>query len=167
MNATAFGAPWGAALVGSSATAVLLVFAVSAAVYFGPTLNWILHPEREARGEAWFRRLAVCILIVPLLAAALSTVRGYTVTADTILVHRLGWSSAVPLDGFESATVSPGAVRGASRTRWERRVLLVHGQIPEPGARVAASVRHRPRAHRGAAVSGPGRRRAGRGDVAG
>lgn len=117
MNAATFGAPWGSSLVITSIVAVVLVLLSSAGAYFGPRLNRLLYPEREVRGEAWCRRLAVCILVVPLAAAALFAVRGYTVTADTVLVHRLGWSSAVPLDGLESATVSPDAVRGASRMR--------------------------------------------------
>ncbi len=117
MDAMTFGAPWGSSLVGSSIIAVFLLFATSAAVYFGPELNRILYPERKVRGEALCRRLAVCIPVVVLLAATLFMVRGYTVTTDTILVHRLGWSSTVPLAGLQSATVSPDAIRGASRTR--------------------------------------------------
>lgn len=117
MNATAFDAPWGASLITTSILVALLLAAISAAVYFAPKLNRILYPEREVKGEAVCRLLAVCIPVVVLLAAALFTVRGYTVTRDAILVHRLGWSSAVPLDGLESATVSPGAIREASRTR--------------------------------------------------
>ena len=95
MNATAFGAPWGAALVGSSATVVLLVFATSAAVYFGPRLNRILYPEREVRGETWCRRLAVCILIVPLL-----TVGGTLVFGDGDAEPLLG-VTALESGGFE------------------------------------------------------------------
>lgn len=112
-----FGAPWGASLVVTSIVAVLLLLGCGAAAYFGPRLNRMLYPEREVRGEALCRWLGVCIPVVPLLAAALFMVRAYTVTGDTILVHRLGWSSAVPLCGLESATVSPDAVRGASRKR--------------------------------------------------
>ncbi len=116
MNATTFGAPWGASLVTTSIVGALLVFAISALVYFAPRLNRILYPEREAQGEAICRLLAVCIPVVSLLAAGLFMVRGYTVTGDAILVHRLGWSSTVPLEGLESATVSPDVVRRASRT---------------------------------------------------
>jgi hypothetical protein len=117
MNVTTFGAPWGASLITTSLFGALLLVVSSALLYFAPRLNRILYPEREVRGEAVCRLLAVCILVVAPLAAALFTVRGYTVTGDAILVHRLGWSSAVPLDGLESATVSPGAIREASRTR--------------------------------------------------
>ena len=117
MNATTFAAPWGSSLITTSIVAVVVVLLVSAAVYFGPKLNRMLYPEREVKGEAICRLLAVCIPVVSLLAAGLFMVRGYTVAGDAILVHRLGWSATVPLDGLESATVSPDAVRRASRTR--------------------------------------------------
>lgn len=129
MNATAFNAPWGASLIATSIGGVLLIVAVSALVYFAPRLNRILYPEREANGEAICRLLAVCIPIVSLLTAALFVVRGYTVTADTILVHRLGWSSTVPLEGLESATVSPDAIRGASRTSGNGGFLSYTGRF--------------------------------------
>ena len=117
MNPTTFGAPWGSSLVTTSIVAVVLLLLTSAAVYFAPKLNRILYPEREVKGEAIWRRLAVCIPVVALLSATLFMVRGYTVTGDAIQVHRLGWSSTVLLDGLESATVSPDVVRRASRTR--------------------------------------------------
>jgi len=117
MNPTTFGAPWGSSLVTTSIVAVVLLLLTSAAVYFAPKLNRILYPEREVKGDAIWRPLAICIPVVSLLAAALFMVRGYTVTGDAIVVHRLGWSSKVLLDGLESATVSPDVVRRASRTR--------------------------------------------------
>ena len=129
MDATTFDAPWGAALLTTSLLVALLLVANSALLYFAPKLNRILYPEREARGEAVCRLLAVCIPVVALLAAALFMVRGYTVTGDAILVHRLGWSSAVPLDGLESATVSPGAIREASRTRGNGGFLSYTGSF--------------------------------------
>ena len=123
MNATTFGAPWGTSLIITSVVAVVVHLATSVAVYtaarFGPKLNRMLYPEREERGEVLRRPLAVlavCILVIPLLAAMLFAIRGYTVTADAILVHRLGWSSVVALDGLESATVSPEAAQRSSRT---------------------------------------------------
>ena len=117
MNATTFDAPWGASLITTSIVGALLVFAISALVYFAPKLNRILYPERDVKGEAIWRPLAVCIPVVALLAGALFMVRGYTVTGDAIVVHHLGWSSTVPLDGLESAAVSADVVRRASRMR--------------------------------------------------
>ena len=129
MNPTTFDAPWGASLITTSIVGALLVAASSALLYFAPKLNRLLYPEREVRGEALCRLLAVCIPVVSLVAAALFTVRGYTVTGDTILVHRLGWSSTVPLDGLESATVSPDAIRGASRMRGNGGFLSYSGRF--------------------------------------
>ena len=129
MNAATFDAPWGAALLTMSLLGGLLLAASSALVYFAPKLNRILYPEREEKGEAVCRLLAVCIPVLVLLAAALFTVRGYTVTGDAILVHRLGWSSAVRLEGLESATVSPDAIRGASRTRGNGGFLSYTGRF--------------------------------------
>lgn len=117
MNSMTFDAPWGSSLIATSIVGVILLVASSALLYFGPRLNRLLYPERAVEGEAICRLLAVCIPVVSLLASGLFMVRGYTVTGDAILVHRLGWSSTVPLDGLESATVSPDAVRRASRTR--------------------------------------------------
>jgi hypothetical protein len=51
---------------------------------------------------------------IPLAILAVSAryaVRGYTVTDESIRIHRLGWSSSVALDPLESATVSPYAMR--------------------------------------------------------
>ena len=129
MSETTFAAPWGSSLVTTSIVAVVVVFLSSAAVYFGPKINRMLYPEREVKGEAICRLLGVCIPVVSLLAAGLFMVRGYTVTGDTILVHRLGWSTAVPLDGLESATASPGAIRGASRTRGNGGFLSYTGRF--------------------------------------
>ena len=129
MHVTTFDAPWGASLITTSLLGVILLVASSALLYFGPRLNRLLYPEREAKGEAICRLLSVCIPVVSLLAAGLFMVRGYTVTGDAILVHRLGWSSVVPLDGLESATVSPDAVRRASRTRGNGGFLSYTGRF--------------------------------------
>lgn len=129
MNSMTFDAPWGSSLVATSIVVAILLVASSALVYFAPRLNRLLYPEREVRGEALCRLLAICIPVVSLLAAALFMVRGYTVTGDAILVHRLGWSSAILMDGLESARVSPDAIRGASRTRGNGGFLSYTGRF--------------------------------------
>ena len=43
-------------------------------------------------------------------------VRGYTITGDTILVHRLLWDTKLPRAGLESATAEPDAKRRSIRT---------------------------------------------------
>ena len=51
-----------------------------------------------------------------ILGAAPFTIRGYTITADAILVHRLCWATRLPLQGLQSATAEPDAMRGSLRT---------------------------------------------------
>ena len=48
--------------------------------------------------------------------AALFTIRGYTVTADAVLVHRLFWKTRVPLGGLQSVQSEPDAMLGGIRT---------------------------------------------------
>ena len=46
----------------------------------------------------------------------LFTIRGYTVTPDALLVHRLFWATRLPLSGLHSAQIEPGAMRWSIRT---------------------------------------------------
>ena len=54
--------------------------------------------------------LAIVVCSVPF------TIRGYTVTPDAILVHRLFWTTRLPLSGLESAKFEPEAMRRSIRT---------------------------------------------------
>src|SRR3954464_11996498 len=47
---------------------------------------------------------------------ALFTIRGYTVTPDALLVHRLFWTTRLPLAGLQSAQFEPNAMRWSIRT---------------------------------------------------
>lgn len=49
-------------------------------------------------------------------AAALFTVRGYTLLPGAVLVHRLCWSTRLPLSGLELARFEPDAMCGSIRT---------------------------------------------------
>ena len=110
MNATDFGAPWGRSLLVGSSVQVVFLFAVGTA----PVFFAVLEPE-----PGLWKWLAAClggaVPLVILAVAARYAVRGYTVTDDSIRVHRLGWSSSLPLDQLESATVSPYAMRRSRR----------------------------------------------------
>ena len=44
------------------------------------------------------------------------TVRGYTITPDAILIHRLWWQTRLDRAGLESVTLDPDAFRWALRT---------------------------------------------------
>jgi hypothetical protein len=56
------------------------------------------------------------LLIVGIaLLTALFSVRGYTVRDRTLLVHRLGWATKIPLAGLRSAVPEPDATMGSIR----------------------------------------------------
>jgi hypothetical protein len=60
-----------------------------------------------------------CVVLLPLVilfGTALFTIRGYSISTDTILVHRLLWSTVLPRAGLESAQVEPDAMQGSLRT---------------------------------------------------
>lgn len=42
-------------------------------------------------------------------------IRGYSVTAGTLLIHRPFWTTRVPLDGLQSVLFEPDAMRGSIR----------------------------------------------------
>ena len=111
MSATTFGAPWGRSLVLATSVQVLVLLAVCAATLLAALL--------DAELPSWQRLLALLLGVgLPLTvlgAAARFGVRGYTVSGDSILVHRLGWSSTVEVRGLESATSSPHVMRRSVR----------------------------------------------------
>ncbi len=51
-----------------------------------------------------------------LMGAALFTIRGYTITDDALLIHRLFWTTLLPLAGLQSARHVPNAMRWSIRT---------------------------------------------------
>jgi hypothetical protein len=88
-----FRAPWSPKLRAFTAT-FLAIIAVDAAVT--PPLPRVL------------------VVGVAALTAAFS-VRGYTVRDRTLLVHRLGWATKIPLAGLRSVAVEPSATAGSIR----------------------------------------------------
>lgn len=61
------------------------------------------------------RPLSGMLLLAFLISCALFTIRGYAVTPDAILIHRLLWATRLPLDGLQSAKFEPGAMRWSIR----------------------------------------------------
>ena len=59
------------------------------------------------------------LLVALVVGCALFTIRGYTVTPDAILVHRLVWDTRLPLAGLQSARFE--------RTRRRRGVRIGNG----------------------------------------
>lgn len=67
----------------------------------------------DLRGlEFWFGLLPLALLV----GTALCTVRGYSITPDTILIHRLCWKTKLSRQGLESAEFQPGILRRSIRT---------------------------------------------------
>ena len=60
--------------------------------------------------------LRVAMPLGLMIGCALFTVRGYAITPDAILVKRFFWDTRLPRVGLESATFSPGAMKGSIRT---------------------------------------------------
>jgi hypothetical protein len=69
-------------------------------------------PFRVNTSHFWLGILPlICVLV-----AVLYTVRGYSVSENTLLVQRLLWSTRLSLAGLQSVEFRPDAVRGSVRT---------------------------------------------------
>ncbi|MDD5262216.1 MAG: PH domain-containing protein [Methylacidiphilales bacterium] len=99
-------APWSTLLIVMSTLATLLILGLVVWLAFLPL------PKHGSEIVLWLRWLP--LLLVPI--CALSIVRGYAITADAILVHRLFWSTRLPRAGLKSATFEPGIMCKSIRT---------------------------------------------------
>ena len=102
MNTRYFKAPWCSALI--------VVSILATALCAGITL-WY-HPWKATH----FHEQLPWLPLVIALGCALYTVRGYTITPDAILVHRLFWDTRLPRAGLQSASVDPQAMCRSIRT---------------------------------------------------
>ena len=68
--------------------------------------------EFKQGGTSFWTGLWLVALVV---GCVLFTIRGYTVTPDAILVHRLLWATRVPREGLQSAQVEPISLCGGIR----------------------------------------------------
>jgi hypothetical protein len=89
-----FGAPWGNRL--KATTAVVLAILVLAVFTV----------------KGW----AVLVILAILGLALAFAVRGYSVVAGQLLIHRLGWATRYDLAGLTSVEYSPGVTIGSART---------------------------------------------------
>jgi hypothetical protein len=94
-------APW--------STSLLVVSSLATALCAGIAIGMVWNDRGMLR---WLALLPLALV----LGSALFTVRGYTVTADDILVQRLFWTTRLPLAGLQSARFEPGAMRWSIRT---------------------------------------------------
>ena len=94
-------APWSTSLIVISSLATALCVGVAIGMLW------------SSRGMLpWLALLPLVIVC----GGALFTVRGYAVTADAILVHRLCWTTRLALAGLQSAKFEPDAMRRSLRT---------------------------------------------------
>jgi hypothetical protein len=94
-------APWSTSLIVISSLATVMCVGVAIGMLW------------SSRGMLpWLALLPIVIVC----GGALFTIRGYTVTADAILVHRLFWTTRLPLAGLQFAKFEPDAMRRSLRT---------------------------------------------------
>src|SRR5262245_55090764 len=99
-------APWSKLLVGTTALGTLVCVGVSVAV--------ALNAKNEPGKEVIITAAAVLPMLVVVISA-LFTIRGYTITADEILVQRLLWPTRFERARLQSASVDPAALQRSIR----------------------------------------------------
>ena len=92
-------AQWDGLLIGVSSFLTLLCLGIAVVVF--------------RRGGPW--GWAGWMVLALVAGCALFTIRGYTVRADGILVHRLFWATWLPSAGLQSAQFEPNAMRRSLR----------------------------------------------------
>jgi hypothetical protein len=97
-----FKAPWCISLIVVSALATLLCVGITVSA----------QPWAVRHGNGWLAWLPMALVFV----CAPFTIRGYTITPDAILVHRLFWATRLPRAGLQSVRVDPQAMRWSIRT---------------------------------------------------
>ena len=91
-------APWSTSLI--IVSALVSVLLTGAAVL-----------QLASHGRVWPAVLALVIVI----GGLLFTIRGYSLTPDALLVHRLLWSTRVPLSELQTVEVMPDVMRSGLR----------------------------------------------------
>jgi hypothetical protein len=99
-------APWSTSLIMMSMLTTVILLGVAVGAW------WEAQVGHHPAPLCWVAILPLGILF----GCALCTVRGYSISSDSILVHRLLWSTVLPRVGLESAQVEPDAMRGSIRT---------------------------------------------------
>jgi Bacterial PH domain len=103
-----FSAPWGWPLKLSTALACVVVGVPA------------VYQLSQGRATGVFLGLA-------LLATLPFIVRGYTLTAPHLEIHRLGWTTRWPLDGLREASARPGAMARSWRLWGNGGLFAIHG----------------------------------------
>lgn len=101
-----YGAPWGRSL----AWATIL----SSFLLIGVTVFACVAVAREGAPAFAFWLCASLPLII--IGSALFTIRGYTVDANGLFVHRLLWANQLPWSGLRAVEADPEAMRRGVKT---------------------------------------------------
>jgi hypothetical protein len=99
-------APWDRALIVLSVLTTVVCLGVSGGVWW----------EAAATHQPNLLRWVALLPLLILLGCALFTIRGYAISSDEILIHRLLWFTSLPRAGLKTASVEPDAMRGSLRT---------------------------------------------------
>ena len=99
-------APWSTSLIVVSVLATLLCLGITFGIPLLPA------PKHCGELAMWLRWLPMVLII----GSALFTIRGYTISPDAILVHRLLWATRLPRAGVQSAEFVPNAMRKSLRS---------------------------------------------------
>jgi len=100
-----FAAPWGALLKGVTGLSTVILVGV-------PLIGMLTGPRGEI---GWFLSMVVLPLAI-LVGAAFFSIRGYVLTAETLIVKRVGWTSCVNLADLRSAETHQNAMSWSIRT---------------------------------------------------
>jgi hypothetical protein len=93
-------APWSVSLIVVSTLTTVVCFGVSCVI------AWNV--------PGWLKLEALLPLVI-VAGSVPFTIRGYTVTTDAILVHRLFWDTRLPRAGLDSVQFEPKAMRWSIR----------------------------------------------------
>jgi hypothetical protein len=96
-----FKAPWSTSLIVISSLATVLCSGIAIGMFWKP-----------GGIPPWLAVLPLALIC----GASLFTIRGYTVTSDAILVHRLFWTTRLPIADLQSAQFEPSAMESSIRT---------------------------------------------------
>lgn len=145
-----FKAPWGRTLVIVSLFSTLLLGAVAIVMALGEKQPWFISLPRMSSHSF------VIALVLLLPAGALPfIIRGYTITGDSILIHRLWWNTILPLKDIRSVEAEPLAMSSSFRTcgngglysftgwYWSRELGRFHAYVTDLNRTVVVRMRRR------------------------
>lgn len=113
-----FKASWSTSLIAISAVVTLLCFGI------GAWMTWKLQGNLS-----WIALLAFAIVIgsIPF------GIRGYSITADSILIHRLFWDNRLSRADLQAADFLPNVMRGSIRVCANGGVFSFSGYFYKKG----------------------------------